>query len=525
MKKISKLFTIAALVLGLVTLFSCTKNFEDINKDPDNPGISQAAPDMLLTNSTEMLVDRVHEIFLGHEMGSCWVQHMAKVQYTDEDRYIFRPSVVNTSWRQFYAGPGECITTIYSIGNPNYKGVALTLKCYIGSVVTDLWGPVPYTTAWQGVGNLLPAYETQESIYRMMLAQLDSANTFYLDPAGDAIAGDILYGNDITLWKKFANSLRIRLLMRMSDRDPGFVSQELTKMINDPATYPIFESNADNASLAYLGSAPNNNPINENRKTRDDHRVAEHFINMLNSKYYDYRVMVFANPSSGTDEFVGMPNGLTSADAAAFNGGGLANTSKMGSFFVEATAPGQLLVYSELQFLLAEAAVKNYIPGGLAQAKVYYDAGITASFNQYRDYLQGIFDEYSDGAYGGLSIPAGYTVDDEIAYHVGDPTAPAYFDAAIISNEDALQKIGDQRYIAQFDQGLQAWFDWRRTGYPNDIVAPPASVNSGKVPIRVPYPSDEYATNPTALNEAVATLLGGADDLNTPVWWDMYPNK
>jgi hypothetical protein len=521
MKKISKLFTIAALVLGLITLFSCTKDFEKINTDPDNPNLSQAAPDMILTNSTEMLVDRVHEIFLGHEMGSCWVQHMAKVQYTDEDRYIYRPSVVNTSWRAFYAGPGECYTTLYSIGNPNYKGVALVLRCYLTSVVTDLWGPVPYTTAWQGVGNLLPAYEDQESIYRLIIAQLDSANSFYLNPdAPEGIAGDILYGNDILLWKKFANSLKIRLLMRMSDRDPAFVTTELTKMIADPATYPIFESDADNASLAYLGSAPNNNPINENRKTRDDHRVSEHFINMMNNKYYDYRVMVFANPSAGTDAFVGMPNGLTSADAAAFNGGGLANTSKMGDFFVEATAPGQLLVFAEVNFYLAEAAVKGYIPGGLLKAKEYYDAGVTASFNQYRDWLQGIFDAYADGAYGGLSIPAGYTVDQELNYHIGDPTAPAYFDAAIISTEDALQKIGDQRYIAQFDQGLQAWFDWRRTGYPNDIVAPPASMNGGKVPVRVPYPSDEYATNPTSLNAGIG-LLGGADDLNTRVWWDM----
>ena len=107
MKKISKLFTIAALILGLVTLFSCTKNFEDINTDPDNPNLSQAAPDMILTNSTEMLVDRVHEIFLGHEMGSCWVQHMAKVQYTDEDRYIYPPLGREHRMEKFLCGPGR----------------------------------------------------------------------------------------------------------------------------------------------------------------------------------------------------------------------------------------------------------------------------------------------------------------------------------------------------------------------------------------------------------------------------------
>lgn len=519
MKKISKLFTIAALVLGLVTLFSCTKNFEDINTDPDNPGLDQAAPDMLLTGAIESMTDRVHEIFLGHEMGDCWVQHMAKVQYTDEDRYIFRPSVVNNSWRSFYAASGMDVQTIYNIGNPSYKGVALVLKVYIGSVVTDLFGPVPYSTAWKGVDGLLPAYEDQKDIYYLMISQLDSANSL-LATSIEGIGGDILYGNDLMKWRKFANSLKIRLLMRMSDKDPALVTTKLTEMVNDPATFPIFESNDDNASLMYLGSAPNNNPINENRKTRDDHRVSEHFINMMINNYGDYRVMVFANPTAGTDEFVGMPNGLTSADALAFNGNGLANTSKMGDYFVQATAPGQLLVFAEQNFYLAEAAVKGYIPGGMIKAKEYYDAGVTASFDQYSDWLQTIFTDNWGGAYGGLAIDSGYTVADELNWHITDPAAPAYFDAAAITTEVALQKIGDERYIAQFDQGLQAWFDWRRTGYPNDIVAPPASQNQGKVPVRVPYPSDEYATNPTALQGGLG-LLGGADDLNTKVWWDV----
>lgn len=521
MKRISKLFTIAALVLGLVALYSCTKNFEEINTDPDNPGLTQAAPDMLLTGAIETLTDRVHEIFLGHEMGSCWAQQMAKVQYTDEDRYIFRPSVVNNSWRSFYAGAGMDIQTIYDIGNDSYKGVALILKVYTGSVLTDLFGPIPYSTAWRGVDGLLPEYESQETVYRLMIAQLDSANTM-LDPvAGEAIAGDILFGNDLLKWKQFANSLKLRLLLRMSGKDAAFAQTEMSKIVGDPATYPIFNGNGDNAALAYLGSAPNNNPINENRKTRDDHRVSAHFINLLITKYGDYRVMVFANPSTGLDEFVGLPNGLTSADAAAFNGNGLANTSKMGDYFVQATAPGQLMSYAELQFILAEAAVKGYIPGGLAQAKLYYDGGVTASFNQYGAWLQEIFTTYSDDSYGGLSIPAGYTVEQELAWHITDPTAPAYFDAGVITEEQALEKIGEQRYIATFDQGLQSWFEWRRTGFPSTIVAPPASVNDGKVPVRVPYPSDEYATNPSATAKAVSDLLGGPDDLNTKVWWDV----
>jgi hypothetical protein len=513
MKNIIKVSLFSVLFLGLLSMFSCTKDFEDMNKNPNVPGIDKAAPDMLLTNAIESMTDRVHEIFLGHEMGSCWVQHMAKCQYTDEDRYIYRPSVVNNSWTSFYAASGEDVATIYSIGNSNYKGVALVLRCYISSVLTDLFGPIPYTQAWQGsTGNILPAYDDQQFIYTDMIAKLDEANTL-LDPDGSEIAGDILFNNDIMKWKKFANSLRLRLLLRMSGRSADVATAEMTKMINDPTTYPIFESNDDNAALQYLGSAPNNNPINENRKTRDDHRVSKNFIDLLNNTYYDYRVMVFAMPDAlGT--FDGMPNGLTSALAAAYNGGGLANTSKIGSYFAQANAVGQLMSFAELQFLLAEAAAKNFIPGGMEQAKTYYIAGITASFEQYRSVLQGIFTDHSGGSYGGLSIPADYTVDDEIAYHTTDATAPAYWNEA-----NALQLIAEQKYIAMFDQGLQSWFEWRRTGFP---VLTPAEygANGGKIPVRVPYPSDESATNPGNLADGIKKL-GGADDLNTRVWWDI----
>ncbi len=515
MKRISAYFISAALFLGLITLFSCTKDFEDINTDPNNPSVEQAAPDMLLTNAVKAMTDRVHEIFLGHEMGSCWAQHMAKVQYTDEDRYIPRASVINNSWRSFYSASGMDVQTILKVGHNNYKGVALVLHCYVSSVLTDLFGPIPYNQAWKGDEFMLPAYDSQETVYRDMITKLDEANTL-LDPDGSAINGDILFQNDISKWKKFANSLRLRLLLRMSARDGQFVTTEMTKMVGDPGTYPIFESSADNAALQYLGAAPNNHPINENRKTRDDHRVSKNFIDLLNT-YGDYRLMVFALPDDlGT--FDGMPNGLTSALAAAYNGNGIANTSKIGEYFSAATAPGQLMSYAELQFILAEAAVRNYIPGGMTQAKTYYVAGITGSFEQFRAPLQAIFTEYADDSYGGLSIPAGYTVDDELGWHTTDPSAPSYFDETSITKAEALKLIAEERYIATFDQGLQSWFEWRRTGFPA-LTPAQYGENGGKIPVRVTWPTDEYATNPGAV-AAAKTLLGGSDDLNTPVWWD-----
>ncbi len=510
MKKI-RIGGIALFLSAFLLIFnSCTTDFETINKDPNAAGLEKASPSMLLTNAIESTTDRVQEIFLGEEMGNCWAQHEAKVQYTDEDRYIYRTSVVNTTWTSFYAAGGMDIQTLYNVAklkqNDNYKGVALVLKSYVTSVLTDLFGPIPYSQAWTGTLNTLPAYDSQESIYRDIIAKLDTANTI-LSEDGKEIEGDILFDNDIMAWKKFANSLRLRLLLRMSAKDAAFVTAEMTKMVGDAAKYPIFESNEDNAALMYLGSAPNNHPMNENRKTRDDHRVSKTLTDLLWTKatYVDWRVMIYAQ-LSGNDDFEGMPNGLTSSQAASYNGNGIKYTSKVGTYFLEATAPGMLMSFAELKFILAEAAFKGYISGGNDKAEEYYNEGIYGSYAQFGDDLVAAVDDagfLSIDEATSDSLAADFIANDDYAW-----------DAA-----NGMQLIATQRWVATFDQGLQSWFEWRRTGYP--VLTPAiAGMNGGKIPVRVPYPTDEAARNPTSLAAGV-TLLGGADDLNTRVWWDV----
>jgi len=512
MKKIG-IVGLAVIFAAFLMIFnSCKKDFEEINTDLNNAGLDKAAPDMLLTNIIESLSDRVHEIFLGEEMGNCWAQHEAKVQYTDEDRYIYRVSVVNNSWSSFYAASGMDAHTLYNYAvekqKPHYKGIALILKGYIATLVTDLWGPVPYSEAWTGE-NTLPKYDTQESIYRDVIAKLDEANTL-LRGAGEDIAGDIMYNGDLLKWQKFANSLRLRLLLRMSDKDVAFVTAEMTKMrVTDSLNYPIFEENADNAQLNYLGSAPNNHPMNENRKTRDDHRVSKTLTDMMrtNATYIDWRITIYAEVS-GLGDFDGMQNGLTSSQAASFNGNGIKNTSKVGSYFTQATAPGMLMSCAELKFILAEAALKGYITGSPITAEMYYKAGIFISYDQFGTDLVDLAEYY---------FGAGFTSTDELAndFYLNDSWA---WDPA-----KAMELIGTQRWVASFDQGLQSWIEWRRTGYPV-LVAGPENMNNDKVPQRFPYPTDEAARNPTSLNAGIS-LLGGADNLDTRVWWDVTENN
>lgn len=507
------------LFLGLVIVLSaCTKDFSEINKNENEIDGNAEHPDLLLTHSIEALTDQIHDVWLGHEIGSCWAQHMAKVQYTDEDRYLIRNDVVNAVWTELYAGSGVEFQRIIEIadknGLENYKGVSLVLKCYLFSVLTDLYGDVPYSEAFSISTTLTPKYDSQESIYVDLIAKLEEANSL-LNPDDTPIEGDILYDNSIAKWKKFANSLRLRLLLRISDRPEyqTLVTEEFTKMlVTDVSTYPIFSSNADNAALAYLGSYPNNNPLNETYKTRDDHRVSKTLIDMMyspaNHDHPDWRIVVYANTPSAGGYWVGLPNGLTSADAAAYLGNGLNMTSIIGDYFIQPNAPGMLMSFAELKFILAEAVQRGFISGSSVSVQQYYEEGVYASYHQFSDEIV-------------ENVPTYYPAFEALNMRIDDYASDYLLHNGAWDSANPLKCIATQKWIAMFDQGLQAWFEWRRTGFPV-LVAATDGLNNGKIPVRLRYPSDEYSRNGDCLNAAIARQ--GADDLNTKVWWDIANN-
>lgn len=224
----------------------------------------------------------------------------------------------------------------------------------------------------------------------------------------------------------------------------------------------------------------------------------------VNNPNMDYRVTVYANRPSAGGSWEGMPNGLSSANALAYLGNGLTKTSKIGDYFTQPSTPGMFMSYAELQFILAEAVQKGYITGAPKTAEQYYTEGIYGSYRQYSPTIvtntKALFP----------TTPANWTADSLAKDYM------AHGGAAWDPN-NALERIGTERWLATFDQGLQTWFEWRRTGFP---VLTPAEegMNEGKIPVRVLYPSDEYAVNPTNVAEAVARQ--GKDDLNTKVWWN-----
>jgi hypothetical protein len=380
-------------------------------------------------------------------------------------------------------------------GQNNYKAIALILKSWMFSLVTDAYGDVPYSEATGGKDkNYFPKYDRQEDIYNGILADLQTANEL-LGSSSETVGGDILYNGSLTRWRKLANSLRLRYLMRISNRRD--VSAAMQAIVSNPAANPVFENNADNAALRYLPTVPNQFPLYTGRVgSVDEFRLSKTMADQLKT-FNDPRIGVFARPTvssvaAGSPEFVGVPNGLDDNAALQYNGGGQ-NISRIGAaYYIDGfgtpsdrelnIARGIIMTYAELQFILAEAAQKGLIATGTA--KEYYEKGIAASFDFY-----------------GLEVPTGYLAQPGVAFEAGN----------------ALQRIGTQKWIALFYTGLEAWFDWRRTGIPA-ITPGPANLNNNQVPVRFIYPTFEFSLNKENVEAAVAGQ--GPNTINTQVWWD-----
>jgi len=227
----------------------------------------------------------------------------------------------------------------------------------------------------------------------------------------------------------------------------------------------------------------------------DEYRLSKHMEDTL-KMFNDPRIKVFARPTAATQDstedkqvYAGIPNGLDDVTALTYLGGAQ-NISRVGKIYYEdaitetgiQVAKGNIMTYAELQFILAEAAQKGLIDGS---AQTYYEAGVVAGFDLFA-----------------TEMPADYLTSTYVAYN----------------NEDALQQIGIQKWIAFFFNGLEAWSDWRRTGIPH-INAGPSNLNNDKVPVRFIYPLSEQSLNSDNRNKAVAKQ--GTDDINTHVWFDI----
>jgi hypothetical protein len=487
---ISKKTSIALMLSLPLALGACEKNLDAINSNPNNTTTGTAA--FLLTGAERSNISRLFDVPINQDGGELIVQHWAKVQYTDEDRYAFRPGSYQSIWDGFYAGGLQDFTTLISLGkasgNPNTQAVGMIMRSYFFSVLTDTYGDIPYSEALQS-SIIAPKYDAQQDVYTGILAELKAASEM-IKTSGPAVDGDAIYDGDMDKWQRFANSLRLRLGMRIVDANPTLSQATVKEVLG--STSHLISSNAENAEFAFLNSPANTNPIYTNRLTRDDHRISRTITSRL-TRLNDPRLSVYADPAqcaapatAGPDStglYRGIPNGLTNANVAKL--GPLCSSSKVGKAFLAADAPGVLMTYSEVLFFKAEAIARGFITGN---AQTEYENAIRASMDQY--------------GFSGADV-ATYLAQPSVVYN---PT-------------NYKQSIGDQKWIALFGQGVEAWSEWRRLDYPQlKVVASPVGAAGGKIPVRFNYPANEQSTN--AASRAAAVARQGADVITTKLWWD-----
>jgi len=466
------------ILTGFVFIFisSCTKDFDAINTNPNNP---ELAP---IENVFAYTIKSVSSCFGTTEMETAagYVGHVTKGKYTDITTYTSPPSsgVWNVIYRTTASNANFVISESKKTENFNLLGATMVLKVYVMQLATDIYGKVPYTEA--GLGNdgiIYPAYDTEQAIYYDMLAKLDTANDLLINNPQNGIIedGDLLYEGNITKWKKFCNSLHLRLAIRISNIDESKASSEISKIIDNPDKYPIFESNADNAFLAYPGGDWVEPWTAQHSAIGVDWMAKPIIDTLLN--YSDPRIAFYADTlSDGT--YIGLTVGEDATTTSYSRVNDLFVNNPTGSVF--------FLKYAEVEFIIAEAAKRGFIS---ADAQTAYETAITASCEEY-----------------GISA--------------GDIST--YIAGSNVAWDDDINKIYIQKWISLFRQSWEAWAEMRRT----DIPTLPPAANSNysghnRPPFRFPYPDSEVMLNSDNIPQDV-----NEDDnyWGYQIWWDTRTN-
>ncbi len=481
MKKLKYLI----LTFLTVSIFTgCDTKFEEINTDPNNS--TQLPAHLLLGYSQRFYTNTIYGVLggAGGDMGAIWAQLWTKVQYNDEERYVPRRGVMDNIWSTLYTTVASEASQMSRLaeeeGNTKLQGVGLVVQALAFQTLTELYGPIPFTGALDG-GNLQPVFNDESVVFEGVIDMYRQGADLIANGSGSIVAtSDLWYGGDESQWVKLANSLQFRALMRISSTRN--VGPELQALVGNMMT-----SNADNAELDFLPVAPDANPIFEliADGNRAEYKVSELTVTTLES-LNDPRLGVYVAPAASDGAYRGKPVGYGNQTTLPNEALGFtyANISGLGAFYLNPTLPGVTMSYSELNFLLAEAANEGYISGGITAANNYYNIGIAASFEWH-----------------GLNATA-YLAQLEIPFG---------------SQAAGRQKIGTQKWLSLFGQGFEAWTEWRRTKVPALQPVIEHDPQVGSIPSRYYYPTTEPSFN-RANYEAASASIGG-DLLTSPLIW------
>lgn len=462
----------------LFMCFACTKDFENINEDPNR--IAQISPGTLLNPIIYGLAthnaDRSASITFDLMQVSLPFPSVSGGLH----RYDVSQNIGNSSWYWYYRWLNnikEMRLASVKAEDPNYEAIALTFQALAFANLTDIFGPVPMTDAVNGEeGNFYPKFDSQEFIYQTILADLERANDLYNPKISMVYADDILFQNDVKKWQKFTNSLHLRLLLRISNATETNAFPKLSSMIQNPAKYPVFENTQESAILQVTGVTPNVSPWGRPQDFRLSVKIGSFFIDNLNLLEDPRRPIIATVATDLNNEAIGY-KGIPSA----YEGPESQFTFNASTFNIEqVTNPMKIFIlpYSEVEFIKAEVAQRGFI----ANPEEHYIKGVKAAMEQLD-----------------ADVPATY-FDNEMALYNG-----------------SLERIMLQKYYALYFVDYQQWFEYRRTGFPV-LPKTAAMENNGEMPSRFAYPTDVQINNTDNYHKALELL--GTDEINTKVWWD-----
>ena len=481
---------------GLIAVSSCKKML-DINKNPDAIPDSNSPVAQLLTSA---------QVNLGFEAGSDLFRYATVImqqmsgeasqpnQTYEYYRYNITGSDENNVWSSINATTLDDLELIIRQAtgtSPYYTGIAKILKAYEYSLVVDVWGDVPYSEAQQLSANTQPHYDDDATIYpKLNNLLIDAVNDLnatssVLTPGTNSVMYTGTYSTIKANWIKLANTLRLRLFLHYSKKDPAFCVAQLTALINT-AGITFFASNADNFQMLFYNVANQRSAISAFEVSRPNYLFADdRMVSMMNAKIDPRRPFYFTDFPFGSGLYLGVssvtpplnPNNNYSRIHTFLRGAVTAGASP--PFTYSGAAPQRMMSFAEYNFIRAEAALM----GAPGNAQQFFSDGITASMQEV-----------------GVAAPA-------IATYL------ASFGTLTGTNAQKLQQIIEEKYIAAFGVSVEPWTDWRRTGYPTLNVPVNAISSVTAVPRTLFYAQSEIDLNPNHPAQKNANL-------QDRVFWD-----
>ena len=526
--KLRSIYKLSVAIM-VVAIVSCKKDLLKTNTDPNAVSVGAFDPNNILT-TTQLFytgsTDNAIEVEETEIQGAgCFIQHWASTSgYYFGDKYLLSPGGWGSFFDHAYTSGVKYAVDLYTntADKPQYKNlhqISRLMKALIFERITDVYGDVPYFQAGQAYHQSIyfPVYDKQQDIYKDLLKEVEQA-TDSLDENADKPIGDLFYsGSDdqIGKWKRFGNTLLLRMAMRLTKVDPTTAQAYVAKVQNLTMT-----SNDDNAIVAH----GTNDPLTINRIYRGigedgsiqlDGLISKTFVDFLKSNS-DPRLPVLAyvyppdyepggDPGGGSsdpEDQNGLPNGYNSGSGPAgivkYLGpppylGSISAYSRPSPIIFNSTAPTLVLTYAESELLLADAAERwGIVTSGAA--KDHYNKGVLAAITQLSAY----------GDAGAISTEDAQTYLNAHPYNAGN----------------GLNMINTQFWAATFFNEYEAWANYRRTGFPVLVpVTYTGSQSPGAIPRRMQYSTVDKQVNTVNYNKAVSSLQGG-DKITSRMWWD-----